>query len=734
MVKRKVYKVVATLLIMSVFPLVSVLAVQYSNWRTFTSTAQVRYVDYFDDTLHVMTSGGYLKIDPSTLEMTKITNDDGLGTNDLYYILKDSSGEEWLAGYGRLLRKSGDEYRPYVFFDRNNNLLSLYCLADDSNQLWIGTSAGLALFSKNVDGGQIEDLYSRFGDFNPEPAVYDILIMGDTIWIATSSGLAVADKSRPDLLKSFVNWKTFNSSNFPELIYDTVSALAYYHNQLYVGTKKGAYYLSITDGDTSFVRVPTRATIRVNHMRVMSDKLYIYATGGYFIVSESGTAWGDITSFPNAGFVGGYIVPEGHWIGMQYNGLYYGEGANFSKFDDGGLLSNDVTAVYADDSGRVGACFRSFGAAKYENGLWTPLTMNIGSGAVAVVNDKNDGTWVGTWGNGLNYVNGDTSINYDETNSTLRGVLEGPSYVVVSALATDGRYLYIDCYRALDGNPVSIVDLNNRTRWISFGIGDGITTDQVNSIDVYGNNVAIGTDYSGVYYLYLGDDPFSKGDDSTVNFREDNFWLGSNNVNTVRFDNDGVLWVGTKYGLSRYDDGIERFVNIVLPDGFGPEVTHLFFDRRDNIWIGARNGLARYDAAKHSIEVFNILNSGLADNLITALSINPITNDLWIGTPSGISVLKSNIGTPTTDAAKVIAFPNPFIIRSSNDVLTFNYQGNATVRIFTPTGDQVRELDVNIPWDGTNQEGKKAVSGVYFFLLTASDGAIGKGKILLVRQ
>ncbi|SYZ72761.1 exported hypothetical protein [Candidatus Zixiibacteriota bacterium] len=734
MVKGKIFKIEIILAIWAIALAAPAGAATYSNWRTYTSTAQVRYVDYFDDTLHVMTSGGYLKIDPATAGMTKITNDDGLGTNDLYYILKDSSQEVWLAGYGRLLRRDGDIYQPYIFFDRSDNLLNLYSLADDNEQLWVGTSAGLTLFSKNIDGGQIEDSYDRFGNFNPGPAVYDILLVGDTIWIATSSGLAVADKSRPDLLKSFANWKTFNSGNYPELLYDTVSALAYYHGHIYLGTRKSAYYISIEGGDTAFVRVPTRATTKVNHMRVEADTLYIYSTGGYFIVTDSVTIWGDITSFPNAAFSSGYVTSQGLWLGMLLNGLYYGEGAHFTKYDDGGLPSNDVTALYADDSGRVGACFRLSGAAKFESGSWSPLTMNTGSGAVAVAIDRDNATWVGTWGNGLNYAGNDTNINYDENNSTLRGVLEAPSYVVVNGLATNGRYLYVNCYRALDGNPLSIVDLENRNRWVSFGVADGIATDQVDAIDIFGNYVAIGSEYSGVYYLYLGDDPFNKSDDSAVNFREDNSWLGSNNVNTVKFDNHGVLWAGTKYGLSRYDDGIERFVNVILPDGFGPEVTHLLFDRRDNIWIGARNGLARYDAAQHSMEVFTNLNSGLADNMITALAINPITNDLWIGTPSGISILKSSIGPPTTEAAKVIAFPNPYVVRSSDDVLNFNYQGNATVRIFTPTGDLVKEFDVNIPWDGTNQDGKEAASGVYLFLLKASDGSIGRGKILLVRQ
>ncbi|MBW1729084.1 MAG: hypothetical protein JRJ62_16265, partial [Deltaproteobacteria bacterium] len=50
-----------------------------SDWVSYSSTASVRYIDYFDDSLQVISSGGWLKVDPFTLGMRKITNNDGLG-------------------------------------------------------------------------------------------------------------------------------------------------------------------------------------------------------------------------------------------------------------------------------------------------------------------------------------------------------------------------------------------------------------------------------------------------------------------------------------------------------------------------------------------------------------------------------------------------------------------------------------------------------------------------------
>ena len=82
----------------------------------------------------------------------------------------------------------------------------------------------------------------------------------------------------------------------------------------------------------------------------------------------------------------------------------------------------------------------------------------------------------------------------------------------------------------------------------------------------------------------------------------------------------------------------------------------------------------------------------------------------------------------------VVAFPNPFIIRDASDVLRFNYDGNARVNIYTVNGELVRDINVNENWDGKNESRQDVTSGVYLFLLTAEDGSVGRGKILLIRE
>jgi len=399
-----------------------------------------------------------------------------------------------------------------------------------------------------------------------------------------------------------------------------------------------------------------------------------------------------------------------------------------------------VTVITSDNKGTIAGGFQTRGAALFDDNEWIQAGIvgtvenGVRQGVRALILDYAGNLWVGTWGNGVMLVTPDSIINYDENNSSLLGIAINPNYVVVNSMVSFSNYLFMTNYQAYDGRSVSVVNLEDKSEWRFFDRTDSLTSEFPVSIDYYDGTLVVGTQYTGVFTYYCGPDPFVETGAKAVNLREDNSNLGSNMVNVVRFDNHGVLWVGHKYGLSRYDEGIPRFDDIILPSGFGPDVTALIFDGRNNAWIGARNGLAFYNAATDEFTVYTTLNSGLPDNQVNALTINPATGDLWVGTPFGLSRFRSLIGPPTDDVTRVIAFPNPFLICSGAERLNFNYDGTATVRIFTPTGELVRTFAINIPWDGKNQSGRDVAAGVYLALITGESGEVGRCKIMLIRD
>jgi len=730
--KNKILAVTAVIL--SIFVFYGSAPAQ-SDWLSYSSTATVRYIDYFDDSLQVVTSGGWLKIDPDDLGMRKISNNEGLGTNDLFCISQDADGTVWLVGAGRLIRDIDGEYKSYLFFDSEDELISLYCIADDGDQLWIGTESGLSLFSKHNDDGQIEDSYFRFGDFDPEPPIFDILLRGDSIWIATAEGVAVADRSNPDFLKSFANWKTFRPSDYGASTLDTVNSLADFQGEIYLGTAEGVYRLDYSALDTGMTAIPATQSVYIRRMISDENSLCIYGDGGYFVYDGLDIETGNITGLSDNMLVAGQMVNDVRWVGSSRSGLYYYSVDRFESYNDGGLPGNQISALDTDIDGRIFGGFAQDGLGLFTGDEWIKLDFDfLNNGVNCLLTDDDGNIWIGSWGSGASVVMNDTAINFKEDNSSLHGVFDLYTYVVVNGLDQTPDYIFMLNFAARDDNPVRVVDKNDLTRWGSFGFADGLTDVLPGSFACYDDVFIVGTADKGLFYYYFGPDPFDKSDDSIAILQESNSWLGSNEVKTVEFDPWGTLWVGTRFGLSQYDIGIDRFVNVTLPQGFGPEINRLEFDRRGNIWMGSKNGLARYDAGTGIIDVYNTLNSGLLDDYITALTVNPETNNLWIGTNMGISRLASIIGPPTDVINEVIAFPNPFVISDGNEFLSFNYDGNAVVRIYTVNGELVRETDINIPWDGKNGQNEYVASGVYLFLLTDDEGETGKGKILLIRQ
>lgn len=82
---------------------------------------------------------------------------------------------------------------------------------------------------------------------------------------------------------------------------------------------------------------------------------------------------------------------------------------------------------------------------------------------------------------------------------------------------------------------------------------------------------------------------------------------------------------------------------------------------------------------------------------------------------------------PSSPVSAAKAFPNPLRPSQGHTSMTFSdLPANASIRIYTLSGELVKDLTANASgigsWDGTNQSGQKAASGVYFVLAAGSGG------------
>jgi signal transduction histidine kinase/ligand-binding sensor domain-containing protein/DNA-binding response OmpR family regulator len=212
------------------------------------------------------------------------------------------------------------------------------------------------------------------------------------------------------------------------------------------------------------------------------------------------------------------------------------------------------------------------------------------------------------------------------------------------------------------------------------------------SILIEPDYIWIGTQGQGLYCMNKKDNSLSC---SQTSINNDNT-LSNNSVNSILRDSFGVLWVGTKDGLNKYDHRNQLFIhfqhnpdnpkslhfNFVSSFCEGPDETiwvgtfgkgisifnpknetftpafhgpgssqtlknnavrALEPDKNGHIWIGTVDGLAKYDYKTHHLTNYDLsgLTGNRAANDILSLLI---ANDsiLWIGT-NGIGVLQSRI-------------------------------------------------------------------------------------------
>lgn len=728
------------IVIVALFVTAANVSAQDQPWTTITSFGHPGEMLTIDGYLYLATSGGLVIIEHEDDPGRRFLNIDGLGTSELTDIVDGDDGHIWLTGNGYIIRFDPESPTSYPVFDNEGNLVELTCLVDDGDYLWVGSDRGLILFDKHTDGGQIEDSYGFFGSFNPNPRVNDIMLTADSIWVATSVGVAVASRTDPTALKAPAAWTSFTP---PEPDFDSFLRLTRFEGKTYAGSEHGLFELQLPPAvpQPTFVEVAVPQWLSYVDLEVVKDTMWFFFSevrglyGGYGFLHDAQATTLDIPGLPHPP-IAGTIFGGRHWLAPRFGGIYYSTPVGFTVWPFSGPAGNTISDIVVDNQGVISAGFDRLRDIGQSGFTWSRFP-TFGSWTLGAMLDSLQRSWIGTYGGGAYLFDADSVIRFDTTNSSLTGNDQGPNYVVINGMTTDSVHLYFACYRSYTDNPIAYVradQITNPEAWQAFGINEGITSDRPTGLACYGQLIAMGTEADGVYLCDVGPDPFDKSDIECLHLTRENSLLISNTTTEVAFSPDGVLWVGTNRGLSWYDVGIDRFVEVPLPAGTGPEVRDMAFDERGNLWLGTPNAALRRDRITGDFEVFTTFTSDIVSNDINGVFHDGTTGRTFFATSAGISVHPSEIGEPVRQVEQVVAFPNPYVIGSGSEPLQFNYALPATVRIFTPAGEMVDEFPVNRPWYGRNKRGEEVASGVYIFILRDEQGNVGRGKLVLVRN
>jgi len=167
---------------------------------------------------------------------------------------------------------------------------------------------------------------------------------------------------------------------------------------------------------------------------------------------------------------------------------------------------------------------------------------------------------------------------------------------------------------------------------------------------------------------------------------------------------------------------------------------------------------AKYNGSDTHWNKAAIIDHTTQDTLNSATEVfcaNVIGDTLWVGTAMGLATCKVSdltgwnirrIFKPSDDAADVFAAPVPYSPINNSGRLTLHYRvpatANVTVEIYDFAMHLVRTVAQDKPrvggqdyfesWDGYNEKGRMAATGMYFFKVSFSTGEEHWGRLAII--
>lgn len=302
------------------------------------------------------------------------------------------------------------------------------------------------------------------------------------------------------------------------------------------------------------------------------------------------------------------------WIGTNGGGLIKMKDGDFVLFQDDTLQqSNIITAIDSDRDGFLWLATRS-GVMKFKEGNFErePRLSSLSKSAIlSLMIDSKGNIWIGTLGDGL-------------------------------FVLSEQELMHFDVSSGLDNNSVrSIMEDSLGNVWIGTNIGVNVYSDKKLS------KFEIVTENPGFFVNDIIEDPFGalwiasdigliKSYQGNIEILDQTNGLVDNNVQSLAFDNEGSLWMGNyRRGISRIKDG--KFKNYGVLEGLSNEVINIAYHEDGVIWIGTDYGLAKME--NDEIKSYS-LGQGYQKNRVRDI-LRDSRGNLWICTYDGLVHFKN---------------------------------------------------------------------------------------------
>ncbi|HWV73283.1 MAG TPA: two-component regulator propeller domain-containing protein [Pseudosphingobacterium sp.] len=609
------------------------------------------------------------KADGLALNFRKYSSKDGLSSNTIFSLLKDSYGFLWVATEDGLNRFDGTNFKVYRHDKNNpyslraNHVTALHESPDGS--LWIGTNGGsLSTYDRTKDAIVNYLPSGRLGGMSA--AITSVCTDEEgNIWVASYEGLYVIHRISKKVIYYDSGTKQHDKLKTP------VSLCLFKDSKgrMWVGTDNGLYLYDLKRNSVKQYMHDDQKEYSIAHNMIYAitedekNNIWIGTREGVSMLMPDGqrfknfrhTATDQHSISSNTVYALAIDGKQRLWIGTD-EGLdildlntQSVQNCRPEKRNLHSLSSRSIRSILIDKEGIYWVGTYQGGLNKYDTNMscfnlreFNPFDMHgLHAPIVTSFAEGKKGVFVGTDGGGLHlYDRGSGLLNHIELKGKRKDRTHDLS-ILTMEMGRDKKLwigTYMDglfCYDPAQGS------------YRHFEEGRGRS--DLNHSDIFclkedrHGDIWIGTNGGGVNVLRLNGGQIDKFMHDLKN-KDDVGRPSSNVIRAIEEDHAGKMWIGTfGAGLSVYDPLSGRFTfynkkNSGLPSDY---VLSVLEDRRGNIWVGTSgNGIGLLkNGAKRFISLSE--NDGLANGFIVKI-VEDTSGKLWFSSNQGLSSYDMN--------------------------------------------------------------------------------------------
>lgn len=684
------------------------------------------------------------------LIFNNINIEQGISQSTIEAIFQDSEGYIWLGTNDGLNRYNGYEFKIYNYEEYQNSIShnGITDITEDKyGNIWVNTVSGVNKINKKTE--KISNYTELNGKIKEDSTTEIIVTKDNNILVGTYEGLNIYN-AKEDRFDVILEEKDGILSSCIYSIDEDING------NIWIGTELGLNKLS---KDFKVLETYTSES-EIYNIFCDDENGFVWAGSDSSGLLKIDTKTKEVTQYINdiedensipANQVGAIIRDrKGNlWVGTT-NGLarYNEKNDKFDVYknkvyDKNSLVYNDVRSIIEDREGVlwVGtysgiSIFDTESSIKYYNaGLDDGylLSENMVHG---IYEDDEGYLWVGSRTKGVNIIdrenNTSKSISMENNNviqsNSINDITGYKDFIFV---ATDAGVLKINKkentiqnYNLEDGligeNVKDIFVCDKNYLWIG-------STNGLNLLDIENDKIIDMTDYvdegSYVKYIYQGQDgsyyigflrdgglgiiePNSKETKYYKNIPNDKTSISSNRVRYINEDSKGNIWIGTSYGLNKYDPKTKVFKRYTTSDGIANNTIYgVLVDDNDNIWVSTNKGISQIDTKNNTVNNLSVTDGLQGNEFNGNAAFKSKSGELFFGGINGLNAFYPEDVNSINNKSKVIF--DGFKVNDKdyldiNGLKFDNNTENIKIKFFTPVYSSNKNISYEYELIGSN--------------------------------